>query len=319
MLQNRGRLILTLALVGAGCVANPDDGAGEYRAAIPPENSIQINVPGGAAGTTGEHTANLLGQTADFYAITRLTSERVNGDVGFVLAVLWAIVHTPPASISGNSATWGPFTPTLSPVNYRLVVTRVAPGQYSYHLDGRPKASTSEADFQALISGSATPSTPPGRGAGSFSVNLTLGHQMDPVGTRGTGSVAVSYDFSGNPKSISVHFANVSDDSGQPVTADYLYDRFDDGSGDFQFDAHANMVGTAAALEDGIIRSRWDASGAGRADARVSGGDAGSGLTVSECWNQSFQRVYFTANPAVVPTEGTESACAYASALPPTM
>jgi hypothetical protein len=315
---------LTL-LLAAGCFPQAADDS-EFKSAIPPENSIQIAVPGGSQAIVqpgqpgvGSHDEALLGQTADFYAITRLTSERVNGDVGFVLAVLWTIVHFPASQVSGNTAVWGPFTPTLSPVNYQLVVTRVAQGQFTYHLDGRPKASTSSADFQAIISGSAAPSTPVGRGSGNFELNLTVAHQLDPVGTMGQGTVDVTYDFGSNPKTIQVHFANVADASDQPVTADYMYDRFDDDSGDFQFDAHGNMVGGATQLEDGIIRSRWNASGAGRADARVSGGDAGTGLTATECWDSNFQRVYFQTQPAIVQTEGVASACVYADQLLPNL
>src|SRR5262245_40746459 len=177
-------LVLVLA---AGCVAQAGDDS-EFKAAIPPENSIQVSVPGGSQhlqapsgsqdGTSiGSHSEALLGQTADFYAVTRLTSERINGDVGFVLAVLWTIVHFPATAVSGNTAVWGPFTPALSPVTYQLVVTKVAEGQFTYHLDGRPKASTSSAAFQAIISGHAAPSNPIGRGSGDFSINLTLAHQ----------------------------------------------------------------------------------------------------------------------------------------------
>jgi hypothetical protein len=314
-------LVLVLA---AGCLPQADDS--EFKAAIPPENSIQIAVPGGSQAAVapgqpglGSHQEAVLGQTADFYAITRLTSERVNGDVGFVLAVLWTIVHYPASDVTGNTATWGPFTPTLSPVNYRLVVTRVAAGQFTYHLDGRPKSSTSDADFQAIITGNAAPSTPVGRGSGSFELNLNVAHQLDPVGTMGGGTVNVTYDFGSNPKTIQVHFANVLDATDQPVSADYIYDRFDDGSGDFQFDAHGNMVGSALQLEDGIIRSRWDTSGAGRADARVSGGDAGTGLTATECWDTNFARVYFATQPAIVTAEGSVSACVYSDTLLPNL
>jgi hypothetical protein len=315
-----GSVALVVVLLG-GCALN-EGGTAEFEAVIPQQNQVAVEVPGGSgaastSGPAGEHTLGVLGQTADFYALTRLTSERINGHVGFILAVLNAIVHYPASEVSGNSATWGPFTPTLSPVTWRLVVTREAPGQYSYHLDGRAKSSTAAADFVTVIDGQATPSSPPGRGTGGFSFDLTAAHQLDPVGSPGTGQIQVTYDFSANPRSIAVHFANLDDASGQPVSADYRYERADDQSGSFQFSAHGNMVGTAAQLEDGTIRSRWNAQGAGRADAHVSGGDAGAGLTLSECWDQNFARVYFSADPAVAATEGAVSACVFSDVLLP--
>jgi len=78
-------------------------------------------------------------------------------------------------------------------------------------------------------------------------------------------------------------------------------------------------AGGTAQLESLTLRSRWLATGAGRADARASGGDLGAlQITSSECWNTTFQRVYYTDPLGLAAPEGVESDCAFATAdLPP--
>ena len=71
------------------------------------------------------------------------------------------------------------------------------------------------------------------------------------------------------------------------------------------FDVQANVGGTAL-LENVTIRSRWLATGAGRGDARITGGDLGTQQAIaSECWNTLFRRSsYYTDNVNFHPTEG---------------
>ena len=68
-----------------------------------------------------------------------------------------------------------------------------------------------------------------------------------------------------------------------------------------------------AAAEDSVLRSRWLPDGAGRTDARISGGDLGAlEVTASECWGRNFRRVYYTDSADFAPTEGEVAACAFA-------
>ena len=62
-------------------------------------------------------------------------------------------------------------------------------------------------------------------------------------------------------------------------------------------------------------KSRWDASGAGRADVKMSGGDFGSTTVMaSQCWGSTFAQVYYTDNVDYQPTAGSASACAFGQA-----
>src|SRR5262249_7697709 len=84
------------------------------------------------------------------------------------------------------------------------------------------------------------------------------------------------------------------------TTADYHFTRAADGAGTFRL-----------AQPDRLVTSRWNASGAGRADARFAGGQA------TECWDANFRRVFFVGVPAGGPpqSEGDPAACAFADPL----
>ena len=87
------------------------------------------------------------------------------------------------------------------------------------------------------------------------------------------------------------------------------------------FAVQASMDANAAVQEDFVVRSRWLPTGAGRSDARLSGGDLGSAQGIaSECWDTSFDEVFYTDNVNYLPTEGSAASCAFTDVdLPPVM
>ena len=109
------------------------------------------------------------------------------------------------------------------------------------------------------------------------------------------------------------------DDLDNPASFDYFYDENEDGSGDFQFAIDANFEDSETpANESALIRSRWLATGAGRSDAMLSGGDlADVEVSASECWDETFRRVYYSDSAEWQPTEGDASECAFSDAAMP--
>jgi hypothetical protein len=104
-----------------------------------------------------------------------------------------------------------------------------------------------------------------------------------------------------------------TDAQGNPALADYAYNQAADGGGDMTFDVSLNAGGTAL-LETLTLRSRWLGTGAGRADARIAGGDLGTiQVTASECWNTMFNRVFYKDSNNFAAAEGAESSCAFAT------
>jgi hypothetical protein len=302
---------LAATTLAAGCVQEKNDAPGVAEA-LPTAEQIQIHLPEGV-----EQQA--LGQTADFYLLTRGVTRSLNAGAAWVLILVHTIVGFDPTSVDGNVYTWGPWDGNaLDPARYRLVVTANDDGTFDWTLDGQNKASG--APFLTIISGHAVPDSDPGeapyRGSGDFAIDFDAGEQVNPIdNTPDTGRVEVTYDLAA--RVVTMHAEGV-DALENPASFDYFYDENDDGSGDFQFALSADVQNDGSAAEDALIRSRWLTTGAGRSDAMLSGGDLGeTSVTATECWDTLYRRVYYTDSAEWQPTEGDAAECAYADAAMP--
>lgn len=275
--------------------------------AIPTAEQVKIELPA--------TTARTLGDVASWYLATRDVTRLFNGGTAWVLIVIHTIVQFPVTSINGDTYTWGPWSGALDPAEYKLDVRDVGDGTYAYQLSGRNKT-TPGADFEVIIDGTADPRPGELRGNGRFLVDLEASKRVNPIDTdpNDRGQIDVAYDLAARHLELGIMS---TDALGQPVLAEYAYNRALDGGGDMVFDIEGNAGGTA--LNEHItLRSRWQADGAGRADARLAGGDLADGATAAECWDTTFRRVYYADSVDFAPTEGDVSACAFATAdLPP--
>lgn len=303
-----GRKLLWL-IVLAGCGGSKSSQE-EFLTALPKREQVQIAFPAGSVQSEGLVAGSdaTIGQTADFYVVTRVTSEHLNGMVGSLLDTLGKITQRPPTLVEENRAVWGPFTPVLSPVNYRLVIERLSHGEYAHHLDARPKNSAEEGAFAPVVVGAASPR----RQAGSFSIDLDRLHLLDPVGTPQTGGIGFGFEIGPQRGIIRIHLENLAEPNHQAVTADYMYVQLVDGSGDFAFVADSSWSSAISPdLQGALVRSRWMASGAGRADAHVS---QPIERDIIECWDENFRRVFYLARPGS--SEGDPTRCVYRESPP---
>jgi len=308
----KSALAATAAVFSLVACVKQDDSPSDIVHALPTAEQMSIKLPDNAARTAD---ANLLGQTATWYIATRNVTRTVNGGAAVVLTVLHRIVQFPATTISGNVYTWGPSSEALSTTEYKLTVTAVGDGTYTYQLAGRLKNATS-APFEVVIDGTADPRAGDQRGSGHFLMDFDAARRVSPVDNRDShGSIDVRYDLAQRHLDLTVTTTDAAD---KPVAVDYAYNETAEGGGDMVFAISLNAGGTAQ-LESLTLRSRWLATGAGRADARASGGDLGDRqITSSECWNTTFQRVYYTDPLGLAGAEGVESDCAFATAdLPP--
>lgn len=294
----------TLSLVA--CVKQ-DEGAPDFNKSLPTSDQVSIKLPESSARTID---GQVLGQLAPYYVITRGVTQTFNGGVGWVLVLIHTIVQAPPTTVQGNVYTWGPGSGALDPADYKLVVTAKADGTFAYQLSGRSKTQPN-AQFETVIDGTADPRLGDAKGSGEFMVDFDAGKRVNPVDSGDAkGSIDVHYDLAKAHLDLTIMS---TDDQGHPTSADYAYNAAADGGGDMTFDVNANVGGTAL-LETLTLRSRWLGTGAGRTDARITGGDLGSvQVTASECWNTSFGRVFYQDSNNFAPTEGAQSACAFAT------
>lgn len=301
---------LAAATLLAGCVKEND--APGVAEAIPTAEQVQIRLPQG-------QQFQALGEIADYYVLTRGVTTALNAGAAWVLIVVHTIVQSPPTSVDGNVYTWGPWDGSaLDPARYQLVVTANDDGTYDWTLEGQNKGSSGP--YITVISGHAVPDGDPGeaphRGSGDFFIDFDAGEEVNPIdNTPDTGNVLVTYDLAA--RVVTMHAEGV-DALDNPASFDYFYDENDDGSGDFQFALDADLENNGSAAEQALIRSRWQPTGAGRSDAKLSSGDLPDAqVTASECWDELFRRVYYTDSVNWQPTEGDAADCAFSSAAMP--
>jgi hypothetical protein len=264
----------------------------------------------------GEH---VIGQLADWYVATRDVTRTFNGGSAWVLTLIHTIVQFPVTTVSGSTYTWGPWSGALDPAEYKLDVEAVGDGTYKYQLSGRSKTQAN-AQFEVVINGDADPRAGDLQGNGNFSIDFDAGRRVNPVDAGDAkGMVDVNYDLSKHHIDLTL---SSTDASGAPLTGDYAYDDTTDGGGQMVFDLTGN-AGGGPANETITLRSRWQASGAGRADARIAGGDLGAlTATASECWDTSFLQTYYidsvSNGTTLSASAGAETTCSFATAdLPP--
>lgn len=292
-----------VALSSAGCL-NQDQRPEGLDEALPTAEQMSIKLP--------EGQTRAVGQLAEYYTHTRNITRTLNGGSAWVLVLIHSIVQYPVTTVNGNEYTWGPWAEGLDPAEYKLVVTETSPKTFEYVLAGRPRNSTGA--FEAVISGTALPAATEAEGKGRLLIDFDAAERVNPVDNDGKGQLNIQYDFAARTLMLDA----TSIENGQPATTHYAYQSDAAGGGDMIFALRGN-VDAGAGLETLTLRSRWQADGAGRGDARVTGGDVGAEVTASECWDKQFRRTFFTAaSGSLGGTEGDAAACAFANVdLPP--
>src|SRR5262249_49736832 len=155
-----------------------------------------------------------------------------------------------PTAVGPDSAAWGPFTDALSPVAGRLVVLRVGPGAHQFRVDLKPK-SDGDSSFETFLQGASSGAAPGGPSRGSFSVDLSLAHRLDPVVNPAQGQVVAGWDAAADQREVHLHLSDVHAGTGAPATADVGSVMKADGSGTLVFDALADLMGSSENPETG--------------------------------------------------------------------
>jgi hypothetical protein len=309
-----------IGIVGNACTLQADD-AERFRDPIPQANDAKTGVPGTSGASAKSQSLRPmdtpLGGTsyAKYYQLTRDVADGIDGGTAWVLTLVWAIVHSTPTSIEPHKAVWGPGNgDALSPVVWRFTVIEVGDKEYDYRLDGRPKGSSSEADFKTVLSGHGWGKTRPEHRQGTFTLDFDASHALDPVRSKDTGTAKVAYDLRQYPETINVDIT--STDKTRYGTLGVTHQA--DASGAVDITMHDDLdPSKTTKLEDVVLHSRWDPTGAGRGDAQIRGGDLPATTSVvqaSECWNSAFARVYYKDSADYEPPAGNASACVFPQA-----
>ena len=223
-----------LSLLTVACVKQ-DQTPDELRTAIPTADQVGIKLPGASAKT--------VGQLANWYVATRDVTRTFNGGSAWVLVTVHAIIEYPVTSVTGNTYTWGPWSGALDPADYKLDVTAVGDGTYTYQLSGRSKTAPG-ADFEVVIDGKADPRPGDLKGNGEFVIDFDAAKRINPIDSGDAkGQVDAKYDLA--TKHLALTIAS-TDAAGKAVSADYAYDEAADGGRAMLFDILGDAGGGPA-------------------------------------------------------------------------
>lgn len=309
-------VVVAVTALGCGGQSQVDD----FRQGFPRAETVQLKGPGEASGLRGEGTQQqgLEGDPSLLHAVTRGVTAVVNGSGAAVLLLVKTVAEHPPTTITNNQAIWGPHTEALSPNTYKLTITRNQANDYGYVLEAKGKSEADSA-YRIILSGSHQV-TGHHLGKGTFLVDFnaaaTLPEHGDDVGT-------VQYAYSRTSAqataTVDTVFTQVKDKgTGQRVDATYAYVETPGQGGSFEFLVTKDFT-VGGQNENAAVKSRWQQSGAGRSDVKLSGGDLSQAATMSECWNQGFKSTYFAASFAPSWNYGEPTACAFATAEYPVL
>jgi hypothetical protein len=316
-------------LVGAqGCVLQ--SAADKFREPIPAASDAQLALPGSAVNGSSTQSAHVRIQgggggggpasNAWLYSFTRDISDGVDFGTVAILGTIVAITDNPPTTIDANHATWGPGSgDALDPVTWKLVVTQVGDREYDYEIDGRPHLSQSDADWKPILTGHGWGKTHPNYRSGDFLIDNDAYKSLDGTHSS-TGTVKVTFDARTIPSTVDAH-VTTSDGTGQWFEVDVTH--LQGGAGTVDLTALADIATPKDGVNENVaMYSRWDTTGAGRADLQFSGGDLKAQTAqASECWSDMFQETYYTDNVGYRTTSGSASDCVFATAeyTPPAM
>lgn len=317
-------LAAALATGSIGC--QPKDEAGsEFATGVPRSSTIAMSVPGsnGQALTVETGAYALQGQTAEWYRTTRTMTAVVNGAAVAVGTLVRLVTEYPATTVTADSAVWGPWKGPLDPVEWKVTVTRTAPHQYAYAFEGRDKHDAT-AVFVTVLSGTHAPGLDAqgremeGFGSGTFTLDWDARATLPQSdGNVGTANYIYSHVDPGEVVTISAKFRKVKDDKDPAKRADIDYAFVQNpratGSMDFIYNVPAT---TTAAGGVGKVHSRWQWSGAGRSDVKVTTTDSALTYTVSECWDDNYVSIYKTVPLSANATDnyGSESSCTFVPA-----
>lgn len=311
---------LTIVLLAAGCGQTIT--ADEARNAVPEPSKVLIDTPKDAADASAAAVvAAKLGAaaveepaptfepgfvtTSEYARWSYVTAWTVNGGTYWTLALVRFITLFPVTSCEGDTCTWGPWTGDEGNT-WKLTVTKVEDGVFDYVLAGL----ATSGEYLPIVSGEARPA---GRGTGSGRVTISFDNAREmPSPGVDHGVLSVRYDNATARPWVNAEIVGARDEqNGNPLDAAYAFEAGAEG-GDLQVafsgsDAQQNPISLS-------LHTRWDATGAGRGDAKLVVEDQGGTWTLtggaSECWagaDGQFQLTYDT-DPAF----GDVAACAAA-------
>lgn len=294
-----------LAATACGPASDTPDAA-DYAAALPDER-ILVNMP--------VSTERSVGDMAESYLTTAQVTTDINSFIGDVLDDVGHITDFDPTwSEDDQRFLWGPWSDGGLDPNETVLYVELdeATGTYGWAVAQRPKTSTSDDDWVAMIAGESTPGATDDEGSGILVIDFDAISSLNPAET-GTGAFYAEYDVRADGADVAAGFEEFAEDAGLPdrANAGYIYGQDLAGNGYMDLGYLADVQEDGSAEETVVLRTRWQADGQGRGDVVIFDGDiAPLAYSGSECWGADYT-VVFEQNNAEMHMDGDESLCAF--------
>jgi hypothetical protein len=286
-------LFLSVMALSAAACELPVDGGEDYREPVPAAEEVTARLSGPSAG-----------ERLITYDYVRDFTNDVDAHTGALSALVWDIVHTPPGRVQGKTAVWGPVKRPGFAAEWRVSVTDTGGMEFDYILEGRRPGFSSEKDYELVLRGHGFARAHARHHAGWVTVEHDALHRIEPDRGGSTGTTTVRYDNVKGPGGLTIE--------ARPKQTrrwvDLTIARLEEGGGELEMKGLDDFSREGFDLEDLVVRGRWGKSGAGRADVLVFGGGHKTPSKISECWSQSYSRVYVKKNEQA---SGNASSCAF--------
>jgi hypothetical protein len=313
------------ALLLAACGPAKQDPAQPYRDALPKAEAAHVGTYQDAGATAGALSvarqglgdSNLV--QSEYAVQSYYLALSINGGASAILNVIRFITAFPTTSCDDTSCTWGPWVGDQGFNNYKLVVTKqttVDGTAYAYAFSGQ-NAVVAGSPFVDILTGTAYP-VDRDRGRGRFTLDFdaqdALAHPQDYV-KKDYGQLRLDYDNT-QDAIVAAQFVGAHEQDGDAdpandrlITAAYRFEAASSG-GVLQVAVENLTSGDTLAL-----RTRWGASGQGRADV-VFTPLGQTSFTASECWlgrSQDWAETYDTKHLDIPQLQDASSCAPFAS------
>lgn len=241
----------------------------------------------------------------DLLALSLDVATLINSLSGNCIALVDATAATPPSVREPDRREWGPVVYDATRVH--LVVDRF-PGAYTWDFRAGAARQYGPSELPSLCAGEADASTSQlADGVGRFDIDLAAWADND--GTQGT--LETTFDLR-DTRELRVVLDGVAGPGEVAQDGGYYFREDPGGGGDFQYRTGIILDdGEPATLE---VRTRWTASGQGRADALVYADSLDDRYAWVQCFDQSGRSVYRFSEIWPAATQGVETSCVFGTA-----
>ncbi len=284
-----------VALLLAGCfgdfsneIFNED---AKFYSALPSPESFRFEYP--------QPQGDLSDDPATFYTITSQTMTTTNNFLAVLVTATGIVVAVPPSERGEDYRVWGPGAWDEFPGSYlRLEMSRTTDG--SLYNFGYQASSTSGGPWSEFASG--TWHLDPGSGTQGY---LVFDYDLlsEVVGGENSGALTILWD------AREEHILEVDADAqvgGQQRSFVSRIEEHEQGGRlDFEDDQFERALQTASFV------TRWDSTGAGRADGSVYGHEEKGDFDFVQCWQADGASLYYLDDSEVPVESGAEEDCIF--------